>query len=766
MGLGEGRAEALPAPELESPHDPTPTRHVGDYELVQEIARGGMGVVYRARQVSLNRTVAVKLLLGGHFANDTFARRFRHEAQAAASLNHPNIVSIHEIGEHDGQPYFSMALIEGRSLAEMARASPLPAAQAARLVRTVAEAVQFAHDCGVLHRDLKPSNVMVDALGVPHITDFGLAKRAQDEAEITLTGQVLGTPNYMPPEQVEPKRGLASAASDVYSIGAILYQLLTGRAPFMAETLAQTLRLVLESEPVSPRLLNPGVPQDLETICCKCLEKEPQRRYATAQELADELGRFLSNEPIRARRIGPAAKLVRWRRRKPALAASLIITITLLLVVAIGSPIAMFRIDRERRLAEAARRRAEHADRQTQQQLYTALLGQAHASVQSREVGQRVRALDAIRRAAAISNSAELRREAIAALALPDLRFEQELPMSPDVTLVSIDPEFSRMAVGRGRGPVEIRDLRHDHLLATLANSANLHAHVATWSADGQFIAVKRDYDSAGARADVEVWDVTNALRALLLRDVSWGSISFHPTRHQILVGAADAGARVFDVDDGSELNHFPLAARPVCLQLSPDGTRFAALCYSASRAYEAVSVHDAATGETLWADRWTNTSTRQVTTLSWHPSGRWLAVPDTSGAVTLIDAVTGGMRTLGEHKAQAVKAGFTPEGRYLFTAGWERELICWDLHTMQRAFTIGPNADAMQIRADGRECAIRTKTTLQLHALEMPLQREFEERLGTHLRRAAFSPDGRWLAASGENGGALWDLVRGGPGA
>src|SRR5205814_8639041 len=304
-----------PAPQATPVESPPPAqagpaefRSVGDYELLEEIARGGMGVVYRARQISLNRMVAVKVLLAGHFANKTFINRFRREAEVAASLNHPNIVPIYEVGEGDGHPYFSMGLIEGRSLAELTRDNPLPAQRAAQLVKTIAEAVQFAHEHGSLHRDLKPSNVLVDASGAPHITDFGLAKRfgvrqssgalelANEQAalapegksarglaqsktsramddDLTLTGQVLGTPNYMPPEQADPNRGPTTIASDVYSLGAILYQLIAGRPPFMAETLAQTLRLVTETEPVLPRMLNPYVPRDLETICFKCLEK-------------------------------------------------------------------------------------------------------------------------------------------------------------------------------------------------------------------------------------------------------------------------------------------------------------------------------------------------------------------------------------------------------------------------------------------------------------------------------------------------------------
>jgi serine/threonine protein kinase/Tfp pilus assembly protein PilF len=301
-------------------------RPFGDYELVNEIARGGMGVVYRARQISLNRIVAVKVLLFGQFASDAFVKRFRAEAEAAASLRHTNIVGIYEVGEHEGQHYFSMELVEGPSLAQVARDQPLPARQAAQYLKTIAEAVDYAHQRGVLHRDLKPSNVLIDPGGQPRITDFGLAKRLSNSefgtrnSELTVTGQMLGSPNYMPPEQADPKRGSASPASDVYSLGAILYQLLTGRPPFLAETLEQTLAQLLHRDPVAPRLLNPAIPRDLETICVRCLEKESARRYATAGQLADELGRFLRDEPILARPAGPPEKLWRWCRREPLVA--------------------------------------------------------------------------------------------------------------------------------------------------------------------------------------------------------------------------------------------------------------------------------------------------------------------------------------------------------------------------------------------------------------------------------------------------------------
>jgi serine/threonine protein kinase/outer membrane protein assembly factor BamB len=291
-------------------------RHIGDYELLEEIARGGMGIVYKARQVSLNRIVALKMILSGQFAGAEGVKRLRLEAQTAATLQHPNIVAIHEVGEHDGQHYFSMDFVEGTSLADEVRDHPLPPEQAARWVRSVALAIQYAHERGVLHRDLKPSNVLIDPFGQPRVTDFGLAKRIDKDAGLTATGAVVGTPSYMPPEQASPQRGALGPASDVYSMGAVLYELVTGRPPFRAATLADTLLQVLDAEPAPPRLLNPAVNRDLETIILKCLAKEPARRYASAQELAEDLAAFLDGRPIKARRPGPPERAVRWLRKQ------------------------------------------------------------------------------------------------------------------------------------------------------------------------------------------------------------------------------------------------------------------------------------------------------------------------------------------------------------------------------------------------------------------------------------------------------------------
>ena len=287
-------------------------RYFGDYELLGEIARGGMGVVSRARQVSLERTVAVKMMRPGLLATEAEIRRFYVEAKTAARLQHPNIVAIHEVGEFEGLHYFSMDFVEGPSLDALVRERPLSSAEAARYVQVLAEAVQYAHAQGILHRDLKPSNVLVDTGGRPRITDFGLARPLEGDAGTTAAGTVMGTPAYMPPEQAAGQHDKLSPASDVYSLGAILYELLTGRPPFRGGNQMETVRMVLEEEPAPPRELNPQIGRELEAICLRCLEKEPAKRYGSAAELSGELERFLRGEPGPARMAALPGRAWRW----------------------------------------------------------------------------------------------------------------------------------------------------------------------------------------------------------------------------------------------------------------------------------------------------------------------------------------------------------------------------------------------------------------------------------------------------------------------
>jgi TolB-like protein/Tfp pilus assembly protein PilF len=300
---------------------------LGDYELLEEIGRGGQGVVFRARQKSLNRTVALKVISLGQWASKAHLKRFRLEAEAAARLEHPGIVPIHEVGERDGSCYFSMKFVEGGQLDEVARRKPIPIRQAAELIANVARTVHYAHEHGILHRDIKPGNILLDSKGEPHLTDFGLARLVETESTVTRTLEVLGTPSYMAPEQAVANNAQLTSATDVYGLGAVFYHLLTGHPPFAGGTTYETIKLLLETEPRQPRLLNPKVDRDVSTICLKCLEKDPKRRYPSALALAEDLERWLKHEPIQARHTGVIARGKKWVQRNPTsalLTASLI----------------------------------------------------------------------------------------------------------------------------------------------------------------------------------------------------------------------------------------------------------------------------------------------------------------------------------------------------------------------------------------------------------------------------------------------------------
>ena len=389
---------------------------LGNYELESLIAHGGMGAVYRAYHRETGQTVALKTLLAGRLASAEIRERFLREARLAAQLRHPHIVPLLDVGEADGLPYIAMEFVPGKNLADLARDGPLLPTQAARLLAKAAQAVAYAHEQGILHRDLKPANILLDAAGEPRVADFGLARLIEAGAtELTATGQVLGSPGYLAPERVPQDSEVgarngdtAGVASDVYSLGATLYHLLTGRPPFQGATLDAVLMQVVKTEPIAPRKLNPSVPAALETVCLKCLEKDPRRRYPSATELADDLQRFVAGQPVRARLPGPVARSWRWCRRRPMVATLSGTVAVLLLAVATVSVLAALRTQRD-----ALRLR---------EQLAQSLFSQAQAQNASDLAGSRDAALAALRQAARIRPTLELRNAAIAALGEADLR--------------------------------------------------------------------------------------------------------------------------------------------------------------------------------------------------------------------------------------------------------------------------------------------------------------------------------------------------------
>jgi serine/threonine-protein kinase len=328
QGYETGTHPPSQSPDRRDETVPTPFgQHFGRYELFEEVGRGGMGVVYRARQSDLNRTVALKMILASQFAGADDIRRFYREAQAAGQLRHPHIVGIHEVGQVHGQHFFAMEYVAGRNLGQRLRAGPLAADEAARLLSTVARAVDYLHTQGIVHRDLKPSNILLDEAGAPFVTDFGLAKLFQDDGDRTQSGAILGTPGYMAPEQAAGRISEISVRSDVYSLGAILYEMLCGRAPFRDDNPLNTILQVLETEPPRPLQLNPRIPPELERICLRCLEKLPELRYPSAAALAGELDRFLRREPLETQPAGLPERLRRWVRRDTGLVARLAILV-------------------------------------------------------------------------------------------------------------------------------------------------------------------------------------------------------------------------------------------------------------------------------------------------------------------------------------------------------------------------------------------------------------------------------------------------------
>jgi len=452
-----------------SGHTALPTvRYFGDYELLEEIARGGMGIVYKARQVSLNRLVALKMILAGSFASSREVQRFRSEAEAAANLDHPHIVPIYEVGEHEGQQYYSMKFVEGTSLAKHQQSDPRHEVEG---MIGVTRAVHHAHQRGVLHRDLKPSNVLVDSGGTWLVTDFGLAKRlAAGDGSFTETGQVLGTPKYMAPEQAAGRKDLTVAA-DVYSLGVILYERLTGQTPFTGDNALTLLRHARESEPPRPSSIRPGLDRDLETVVLKCLEKEPGRRYPSAEALVEDMEHWLKGEPITARAVGQAERFWRWCKRNPAIAiAAAAAMLALALTVALSTALAITRSRAAYRL-NTAYKKSEY-DRGVIQDYAARLLAEQTATVAGKEQPAEAifRLVKALELAAPNRNDTEQSiRRALAAtmISFPDAAGH----LTPDDSFIcaAFSPDGQKMATGKQNGHVRIWETASGKLLGDIS---------------------------------------------------------------------------------------------------------------------------------------------------------------------------------------------------------------------------------------------------------------------------------------------------------
>lgn len=754
---------ALAPPSVES----SPLGSFGEYDLVDEIARGGMGVVYRARQRKLDRIVAVKLILVGPQAGKSFVQRFRTESAAAAILQHPNIVAIHDVGVHDGRHYFSMDYVEGRNLAQLVGQQPLPPGKAARHVELIAEAIHYAHERGILHRDLKPSNVLIDANDQPRITDFGLARRLDGDSSLTLTGQVLGSPNFMPPEQASGGRGKVGRPSDVYALGGILYYLLTARAPFQADSLQHLIMQVLNAEPVSPRLLNPSIPRDLETITLKCLEKEPSRRYETAHELADELGRFLRGEPIHARPITAPEKLWRWCRRKPALATALGFALAAL-VIGLATTSWQWRRAEGMGVKERhERERAETGESNLVHQLYVAKMNLAQAAWEQNNVSRVRQLLDETAMAPERGFEWHYWQRQLHLLEVKILRGHTE-----SILAVAYSPDGQQIVTASADRTAKVWVVESATELLALSGHTNAVRSVA-FSPDGRRI-VTGSWDNTA-----KVWDSrtgTNLLTLIGHTDAIF-SVALSSDGQRIVTGSRDRTAKVWDAASGSLIRTLEGHSGVIwSVAFSSDASRIVTSSWDRT-----AKVWSATDGTDLLTLRGHDDA---VFSVAFSPDDRRIVTGSRDLTAKVWDAGTGAeLFPLYGHSGRIFSATFSPDGQRIATAGDDQTARVWDAgnrHDLLAVKKHGSRISSVAFSPDGRQIVTgggsisfspdgdviavgsgdRTAKVWEVASeKEMPTLRGHTNAVTS----VAFSPDGRWVVtASFDDTAKVWETGTG----
>ncbi|MEY2408226.1 MAG: eukaryotic-like serine/threonine-protein kinase, partial [Verrucomicrobiota bacterium] len=669
----------------------TPARLFGDYELLEEIARGGMGVVYRARQVSLKRVVALKMLLAGSFASRDFVQRFYREAAAVARLDHPNIVPVFEVGQHDGQHFFTMRLIEGSTLAHRLRGRTFPSRAAAELIAKVARAVHYAHQNGVLHRDLKPANILLDAAGEPFVTDFGLATMTEVDQALTRPESIVGSPSYMAPEQAAGKVNELTTATDVYSLGVVLFEMLTGTPPFKGDSVVEVLHKIVHKDPVPPRTFDRRIERDLQTICLRCLEKKPQVRYPSAAELADDLERWLRHEPIAAREVTTTERAWKWMKRRPALAAVAALLLLVVLAVAVASPIALWHIEQLREAETVQRFRADRerdsADRRR---------GEAEEQRQVAE-SRRVEA-------------ERLRITSEFSLYLADMKLAQESWDQGDVARMT---QILTNHLPRAGGP-DFRGFEWFQLLRAPFSEHeavfNGHSHKSVQgvalSTDGKWLATACPTDvhliELPYRTNIVEWSVPPPMNPVYRRglafsqDTEWmaaassnglalwrrgtkqsrlvtaigpcSTLAFAPTGHVIAVGVVwrhgtaptESKVRLLDLDRNAMVAQFD--AEALALGWTPDSQSVAAVSPNGT-----VRIFGRPENRITKTIAGSNTLAGAAVS----PNGRWLARALASGYIAISELGSGDLRaTLREPSPTDMHLVFSPNSRVLAAAG------------------------------------------------------------------------------------------------
>jgi WD40 repeat protein len=699
------------------------------YEVLEELGRGGMGVVYRARQVRLNRVVALKMILGGGHAGAAELARFRTEAEAIARLQHPGIVQIHEVGQHDGLPFFSLEFCPGGSLEKKLSGTPLPPRPAAALVEQLAQAVDAAHRKGVIHRDLKPANVLLAEDGTPKITDFGLARKL-DEAGQTQSGAIMGTPSYMAPEQAGESSKTIGPSADVYALGAILYECLTGRPPFKAATPLDTVIQVVSQEVVPPNRLVPRLPRDLETICLKCLEKEPGRRYASAADLAEDLRRFQAGLPILARPVGAVERGWRWCLRNPwvtGLSAAFVLALiggtafsAYFAVLAHASAVGLVEeTARANRKAEEAKEKADEAERESKR---------AYAGKYISDMRLLQRAWE--------ENNLDLARDVLATTA-------------PEQTGGSDYRGFEWHYWNR-LCHIESRSL-HDHAGEVVG---------IAFSPDSKRLACAGG--NFGEPGELQVWDLARGI--VTVRCQGHASVvtcvAFSLDGKFLASGDKDGMVRWWDSTSGQELTARSRRGRDSVfgLAFSPDGQQLAV-------AGQGVTIWDTTNGrETAVLKGHEN----HVLSVAFHPDGKRIASASADHTIRIWDASHGQLvRTLQGHQNRVLDVAFSPDGERLASASFDRSVKLWDASTGREIHTLLGHSEEVRgvaFNPDGTSLAsVSTDRTIKVWDVSTGRELIRLQGLTSGVTSVKFSPDGARLASSSQGGSVhVWDAARG----